>query len=154
MTSTEAPFRATLPIDIMGTRILLTSGADTCEQFMEQWAHLAQEMAIVIKIFKTCIATANADPLVGNSWGEATVVEPAPAPAPAPAPMPAAPAAPAPNPWGAPVQAAPQQSPMCDHGQPMKLVPAGVSKSTGKPYRGFYACAAPREQQCGKRITV
>lgn len=26
------------------------------------------------------------------------------------------------------------------HRQPLKLVPAGVSKSTGKPYNSFYAC--------------
>lgn len=43
---------------------------------------------------------------------------------------------------------------ICDHGQPMRLVPAGISKATNKPYKAFYACAQPRGQQCDKRITV
>lgn len=36
-------------------------------------------------------------------------------------------------------------APSCAHG-PAKLVPAGVSKSTGKPYNPFWACQAPRGQ--------
>lgn len=45
-------------------------------------------------------------------------------------------------------QAAPpgQQAPVCAHG-PAKLVPAGISKSTGNAYGAFWACQAPRGQQ-------
>lgn len=46
-------------------------------------------------------------------------------------------------------QTAPQgQTPACQHG-PMKLVPGGISKKTGKPYNAFWACQWPtREEQC------
>lgn len=62
----------------------------------------------------------------------------------------------------APQQPAPQRpvaqpaggEPLCDCGIPMKLIPAGVSKATGKPYKGFYACSQPRELQCAKKISV
>ena len=50
----------------------------------------------------------------------------------------------------APVQAG-GDAPMCEHGQPAKLIPGGISKASGKPYRAFYACAQPREAQCGFR---
>jgi hypothetical protein len=43
---------------------------------------------------------------------------------------------------------------LCDHGQPMKLIPAGISKASGKPYKAFYACAQPRGMQCDKRVSV
>ena len=43
---------------------------------------------------------------------------------------------------------------LCDHGQPMKLIPAGISKATGRPYKAFYACNQPRGQQCDKRVSV
>lgn len=43
---------------------------------------------------------------------------------------------------------------LCEHGQPAKLIAAGVSKATGKPYRAFYACAQPREAQCNFRLTA
>jgi hypothetical protein len=38
-------------------------------------------------------------------------------------------------------------APLCEHQQPMRYVPAGISKA-GKPYKGFYACSMPREQAC------
>jgi hypothetical protein len=57
----------------------------------------------------------------------------------------AAPAAPA---------AAPGNGPVCNCGQPAKLVPAGVSKASGKPYRAFYACNGPRDTQCDFRLTA
>ena len=41
---------------------------------------------------------------------------------------------------------------LCDHGQPMKFIPPGISKSTGRPYKGFYACAQPRGMQCDKKV--
>jgi hypothetical protein len=44
--------------------------------------------------------------------------------------------------------------PLCECGEPCKVVPAGVAKATGKPYRSFAACARPRESQCGTRITL
>ena len=64
----------------------------------------------------------------------------------------AAPAAPVHNyaptpPAPAPVAGA---SPNCDHGMPMRFVPAGISKA-GKPYKSFYACAQPRESACSAK---
>jgi hypothetical protein len=41
-------------------------------------------------------------------------------------------------------------SPNCDHGTPMRFVPAGISKA-GKPYKSFYACAQPRESACSAK---
>ena len=64
----------------------------------------------------------------------------------------AAPAAPAHNyapPPPAPAPAA-GASPNCDHGMPMRFVPAGISKA-GKPYKSFYACAQPRESACSAK---
>ena len=43
--------------------------------------------------------------------------------------------------------------PLCEHGEPMKFIPPGISKA-GKPYRGFSVCARPREQQCSKKISA
>lgn len=45
-------------------------------------------------------------------------------------------------------------APLCEHGEPAKVIPAGVSKASGKPYRSFAACARPREQQCNFRLTL
>ena len=59
-------------------------------------------------------------------------------------------AAPAPSPAAPPAQA---DGPLCDHGEPMKFIPPGISKA-GKPYRGFSVCARPREQQCAKKISA
>lgn len=50
--------------------------------------------------------------------------------------------------------AAPVGEHLCDHGQPMRLVPAGIAKATGKPYKAFYACSQPRGQQCTSRVSV
>lgn len=64
---------------------------------------------------------------------------------------------PAPQPQAAAAQppaAAPAGEHLCDHGQPMRLVPAGISKASGKPYKAFYACGQPRGMQCDKKITV
>lgn len=67
------------------------------------------------------------------------------------------PAASAPAP--APTQAATPpaaegDAPLCEHGVPAKLVPAGISKATGKPYRAFYACSQPRATQCSFKASV
>ena len=56
--------------------------------------------------------------------------------------------------WGAAPAAAPASGPVCKHGEPAKLVPAGVSKSSGKPYRAFYACQRPQGQQCDYRANA
>lgn len=87
--------------------------------------------------------------------------------APAPTPAPVAPVAAPVQEWGfptptpAPAPAAPawtpQQSvpaaggvPTCEHGEPMRLVPAGISKA-GKPYKAFYACPRPRGEACNAK---
>jgi hypothetical protein len=41
-------------------------------------------------------------------------------------------------------------APNCDHGEPMRLVPAGVSKA-GKPYKAFFACARQRAEACNAK---
>ena len=72
-----------------------------------------------------------------------TAVATTPAAAPAPAPTQAA-----------TPPAAEGDAPLCEHGVPAKLVPAGISKATGKPYRAFYACAQPRATQCSFKASV
>jgi hypothetical protein len=43
-------------------------------------------------------------------------------------------------------------APECTCGAgPMRLVPAGISKSTGKPYRAFFACPRPQGSACKNR---
>lgn len=144
MSTTDVPFRATMNIDIAGHKILLTAGGDTIGEFELRWAELAEHAGSMIESFNLLAAATKVAPIAAGS------------PAPAAAPQPAAPAWTPPvevNPWApAPVQAEPAgNAPLCDHGQPMKLVPAGVSKKTGKPYPGFYACANPdRNSQCKK----
>ena len=59
--------------------------------------------------------------------------------------------------WGngaAPAAAAAPAGQVCKHGEPAKFVPAGVSKSSGKPYRAFYACQRPQGQQCDFRANA
>lgn len=48
----------------------------------------------------------------------------------------------------------PSGAPMCEHGQPCKLVPAGISNKTGNPYKAFYACANPQATACKFRKTA
>ena len=49
----------------------------------------------------------------------------------------------------APVASGSGQAPECAcGGGPMRFVAAGISKSTGKPYRAFYACPKPQGQAC------
>ena len=61
--------------------------------------------------------------------------------------QPAAPAAPAGyKPAGA-------GAPQCTCGAgPMRLVPAGIAKATGRPYKGFYACPQPQGQACQNKV--
>ena len=56
--------------------------------------------------------------------------------------------------WGQPANAAPSNGPVCKHGEGAKLVPAGTSKASGKPYRAFYACSRPQGQQCDFRANA
>lgn len=65
----------------------------------------------------------------------------APAAAPAPAFTPTQGYTPAP---------ATGSAPNCEHGEPMRYVPAGISKA-GKPYKGFYACARQRAEACNAK---
>lgn len=34
----------------------------------------------------------------------------------------------------------------------MRLVPAGIAKATGRPYKGFYACPQPQGQACQNKV--
>ena len=61
-----------------------------------------------------------------------------------------APAAPAPAPMQGYTPASTGAAPSCEHGEPMRYVPAGISKA-GKPYKGFYACARPRTEACNSK---
>jgi hypothetical protein len=50
---------------------------------------------------------------------------------------------------------APAATPMCTcGGGPMRLVKAGISKSTGKPYRAFFSCPQPQASQCNNRVNA
>lgn len=50
---------------------------------------------------------------------------------------------------------APTSVPMCSCGAgPMRLVKAGISKSTGKPYRAFFSCPQPQGSQCNNRVNA
>lgn len=43
--------------------------------------------------------------------------------------------------------------PQCTCGAgPMRLVPAGIAKATGRPYKGFYACPQPQGQACNNKV--
>lgn len=42
-------------------------------------------------------------------------------------------------------------APLCDHNEPMRLVPAGISKA-GKPYKAFYACSRQRAEACNAKV--
>jgi hypothetical protein len=57
--------------------------------------------------------------------------------------------------WGTPPPPAPAgNGPVCKHGESAKLVPAGISKTTQKPYRAFYACSRPQGSQCDFRANA
>ena len=51
----------------------------------------------------------------------------------------------------APAAGKPQCS--CGGGE-MRFVPAGIAKSTGRPYKAFYACPKPQGQACQYKVTV
>ena len=39
-------------------------------------------------------------------------------------------------------------------GGAMRLVPAGIAKATGRPYKGFYACPKPQGQACQNKVSA
>ena len=44
-------------------------------------------------------------------------------------------------------------APQCTCGAgAMRLVPAGIAKATGRPYKGFYACPKPQGQSCQNKV--
>lgn len=53
-----------------------------------------------------------------------------------------------------PTQAAPANgAPQCACGAgPMRFVAAGIAKSTGRPYKAFYACPKPQGQSCPNKV--
>jgi hypothetical protein len=52
-----------------------------------------------------------------------------------------------------PVAAAPAGAPDCAcGGGGMRFVPAGIAKSTGRPYKAFYACPKPQGQACQHKV--
>lgn len=138
MSNQEAPISFTTKIG----GDLLTFRANTVDEFIALADTAVTNTAFASAVGLLQSLTADSATSVASTMLGATVVEEDTWT------RPAAPAAPA---WTAPAAAAP----MCDHGQPMKLVPAGVSKKTGKPFKAFYCCANPdRESQCKKTVSV
>lgn len=84
-----------------------------------------------------------------QGWGPQTA-------APLPAyPSPVANPHPQAAPYGASGAAPTQQpGPVCNCGLPAKLVPGGISRSTQKPFRAFYACPRDRDVQCNFRANA
>ena len=122
--------------------------ADSVEELKSKLRDLINdpEMPVLLAQYHT---VTRVDPLtvpqaVANVQAQmpAAVVTPTPAAAPAQA-------AAAPQPV-----AATSSAPICDHGLPAKLVPAGISRNTNKPYPAFFACANDRANQCGFKQTA
>ena len=150
--STESAFSANVRLPIAGHDVQITVRGGSASEFQMHWAELAEGMQTLIESVTLSVGASNAATLVAAA--------PSAAPGAAPADNPWAPAqasAPPSDPWGA-APSAPEPSgpaPMCDHGQPMKLVPAGISKKTGSPYKAFYVCSAPsKQQQCQKTVRL
>lgn len=99
------------------------------------------EAVELLEVFETTILPAvfNVQQKIAATTAVATT------PAPQAAPQASAPAATPP---------ADGDAPLCEHGVAAKLVPAGISKASGKPYRAFYACAQPRATQCSFKASV
>lgn len=54
-----------------------------------------------------------------------------------------------------PTQSAPAGKPQCSCGSgDMRFVPAGIAKSTGRPYKAFWACPKPQGQACQNKVTA
>lgn len=51
------------------------------------------------------------------------------------------------------VVSSPAGTPECKCGSgAMRFVPAGIAKSTGRPYKAFYACPKPQGQACQNKV--
>ncbi len=90
---------------------------------------ITERLAALIDLEKTTEGMA----VVKNAFPQSQVVS-----------SPSAPAAPAPA--GAPDCA-------CGGGT-MRFVPAGIAKSTGRPYKAFYACPKPQGQACNNKVSA
>jgi len=144
MTHQEAPISFTTKIN----GDLLTFRASTPAEFVALADAAVSDPTFAMAV--SLIQNLNTEFAVTTLGGTVIAEEPVNQWTPSEAPAPVTPTAPA-NPWAAPQQAAP----LCEHGQPMKLVPAGVSKRTGKPFKAFYCCANPsQESQCKKTVAV
>lgn len=149
--STESAFSANMRVSIAGHDVQLTVRGDSASEFNVNWADIAENMQQFIESVSLTVGASNA----------ATLVAAAPSAAPGAPPIdnpwaPAQASAPVSDPWGAPAAPEPAgPAPMCDHGQPMKLIPAGISKKTGQPFKAFYVCSAPsKAQQCQKTVRL
>lgn len=132
MSSTEAPFRATLPIDIMGHKVLLTAGGDTFSEYQIRWAELAEGAPTLIESFQMIVAAVNAVSL--------TQPQAAPPPAPAAVVSDGGWAASAPTPQAAPPTAfSAAVAPICAHGPRNP-----VSKVGAKGPWKAWMCNAPQ----------
>lgn len=67
MSSTEAPFRATMPVDINGHRILLTAGGDTVFELVLRWAEIAENFQELHGSWTLISAAVAAQPLTQAS---------------------------------------------------------------------------------------
>lgn len=146
MSSTEAPFRATINLDINGHKILLTAGGDSIGEFQLRWAELGEGMGTLVESFTHVVAGQHAAPLVNAAPQQDNPWQPQPQPTPS-LPQPVH----TPNPgWSNPQPPQGNHGPTCKCGQPMIF-------RSGE-YGPFYACPKPREQQCrkdnGKGYTV
>lgn len=119
---------------------LRTIRADSIEEYQLRRAEAIDNLSGDLELSQLAQAVTNAAPLVTN---------------PAPSAVQAAPVqqAPAPTVAAIPVADSAGQH-MCDHQMPMRFVPPGISKTTNKPYAGFWACSMPRGQQCAKKVST
>ena len=132
MSSSEAPFRATLNVEVMGHKILLTAGGDTFSEYQMRWAELADGAPTLIDFFSTVIAASNAAVL--------TQQQTAPPPAPAAVGSDGGWHASAPTPQAAPPQAfSAAVAPVCAHGPRNP-----VSKVGAKGPWKAWMCNAPQ----------
>lgn len=134
MSSTEAPFSFTTKIN---GDLFTVRGVDAAD-FARNLEWATEKINEIVTRVASIQAAGHAAPAVNTGTPAAT-----------PQATPSqwnAPSAPAPS--------APAAGPLCEHGLPAKLIPAGLSKKTGQPYRAFYACGQPRGEQCGFRASV
>lgn len=132
MSSTEAPFRATLPVEIMGHKVLLTAGGDTFSDYQLRWAELAEGAPTLFESFHLVIAALNT----------ASMTQPQAATPPAPAAVASDGgwATPAPIPQAAPPTAfSAAVAPVCAHGPRNP-----VSKVGAKGPWKAWMCNAPQ----------